>query len=261
MLFWWIREPTFAGCLVHCNCLIELNIMFKDIFLFLSCFPLSSFSPVVSLFSLHLHLVYICLFLTALPHREFFLSVSCPLSHVKTLSLWGPLAPALSLLPSSVLLFSFLISNCLPLHLPLPSLCPSISICKFLFLTLGLLTLCVPLYLCLSLPLSLDILLSLHVWPLFSPSCSLLLTWLLLLCMVCLSPIFHCLPQFSSLQTQPLPLNYAHIFNLFSEMGGVLFGRWPMMLSLACFFNWSIVDLQCCVNFCCTAKWYSYTYI
>ena len=62
--------------------------MFKDIFLFLSCFPLSSFSPVVSLFSLHLHLVYICLFLTALPHREFFLSVSCPLSHVKTLSLW-----------------------------------------------------------------------------------------------------------------------------------------------------------------------------
>ena len=26
-------------------------------------------------------------------------------------------------------------------------------------------------------------------------------------------------------------------------------------------FYWSIVDLQCCVNFYCTAKWFSYTYI
>ena len=25
-------------------------------------------------------------------------------------------------------------------------------------------------------------------------------------------------------------------------------------------FHWSIVDLQCCVNFCCIAKWRSYTY-
>ena len=26
-------------------------------------------------------------------------------------------------------------------------------------------------------------------------------------------------------------------------------------------FFWSIVDLQCCVNFCYTAKWFNYTYI
>ena len=27
-----------------------------------------------------------------------------------------------------------------------------------------------------------------------------------------------------------------------------------------CFFNWSIVDLQCCVGFTCSAEWFSYTY-
>ena len=26
------------------------------------------------------------------------------------------------------------------------------------------------------------------------------------------------------------------------------------------FFNSTIVDLQCCINFCCTVKWFSYTY-
>ena len=27
------------------------------------------------------------------------------------------------------------------------------------------------------------------------------------------------------------------------------------------FFNWNIVDLQCCIGFRCTAQWFSYTYI
>ena len=26
-------------------------------------------------------------------------------------------------------------------------------------------------------------------------------------------------------------------------------------------FNWTIVELQCCVNYCCTVKWLSYTHI
>ena len=37
---------------------------------------------------------------------------------------------------------------------------------------------------------------------------------------------------------------------------------WDIVFFLFCFsFYWSIVDLQHCVNFCCTAKWLSYTYI
>ena len=27
------------------------------------------------------------------------------------------------------------------------------------------------------------------------------------------------------------------------------------------FFHWHMVDLHCCVHFCCTTKWFSYTYI
>ena len=34
--------------------------------------------------------------------------------------------------------------------------------------------------------------------------------------------------------------------------------KWPYDTD---FLNWNIVDLQCCINYCCTIKWFSYTYI
>ena len=37
-------------------------------------------------------------------------------------------------------------------------------------------------------------------------------------------------------------------------------GIWPKYYFLNLFY-WSIADLQCCINFCCTAKWVIYVYI
>ena len=39
----------------------------------------------------------------------------------------------------------------------------------------------------------------------------------------------------------------------------VLYHQFVVLLFF--FFNWSRADLQCCVSFRCTAKWFSYTYI
>ena len=33
------------------------------------------------------------------------------------------------------------------------------------------------------------------------------------------------------------------------------------LLLLLCFFNWSVADLQCCTNLCCTAQWISYPHV
>ena len=43
-------------------------------------------------------------------------------------------------------------------------------------------------------------------------------------------------------------------------MPALLFPKFSSFLKFI-FFNWSIVDLQWCVNFCCIAKWLGYTHI
>ena len=51
---------------------------------------------------------------------------------------------------------------------------------------------------------------------------------------------------------------FSHVFNHYA------YHIYCSVLVLGAFLKkicWSIVDLQCCVNFFCTAKWLSYTYI
>ena len=54
---------------------------------------------------------------------------------------------------------------------------------------------------------------------------------------------------------------------LMIKMRSTKSSRDRMVFVLVCFFHvlkifsWSIVDLQCWVNFCCTARWFSYIYV
>ena len=55
------------------------------------------------------------------------------------------------------------------------------------------------------------------------------------------------------------PSSVTSFANIFSQSVGCLFVYFFLLNFI--FFNWSIVDLQCCANLCCTAKWLSYTHI
>ena len=54
------------------------------------------------------------------------------------------------------------------------------------------------------------------------------------------------------------------LFNLYwlwDHLGLVTISVISLFFFLLIFKNWSVVNLQCCVSFCCIAKWVSYTYI
>ena len=46
----------------------------------------------------------------------------------------------------------------------------------------------------------------------------------------------------------------------FLELSGIFFCIYYIYIIYIKFY-WSILDWQCCINFCCTAKWLRYTYI
>ena len=50
-----------------------------------------------------------------------------------------------------------------------------------------------------------------------------------------------------------------NFFTVWATREGVK--RWGSPLELSFLFYWNIIGLQCCVNLCSIAKWFSYTYI
>ena len=76
------------------------------------------------------------------------------------------------------------------------------------------------------------------------------------------SSLFPHYLEFGFPQLRPTSLNAPwSLMLLFSFISSLLFHLIKNPKFLKNLFYWSVADLQCCVNFCCTAKWLRYIYI
>ena len=62
-------------------------------------------------------------------------------------------------------------------------------------------------------------------------------------------------------QARNVRIIFGSLFSSFPHLLATKSLRFTLQYFFVFFLNWSIVDLQCCVNFCYTEKWFRYTYI